>query len=135
MLQTFTALAEPNRLAIVELLRGGPQPVGAIGDRLKMYQPQVSKHLRVLRDAGLVEVEPRAQQRLYALRQQPLRELDVWLDRFRAMWDERLANLERYLLEMEAMESLGATPTSSDAPKTSRRNKAPATPRTRRPRP
>ena len=100
MVQTFSALAEPNRLAIVELLRRGPQPVGAIGDRLHLYQVQVSKHLRVLRDAGLVEVHPRAQQRLYALRREPLRDLDVWLERFRALWDERLSNLERYLTEM-----------------------------------
>ena len=100
MLQTFSALAEPNRLAIVELLRCGPQPVGAIADRLHLYQAQVSKHLRVLRDARLVDVHPQAQQRLYALRREPLRDLDVWLERFRALWDERLSNLERYLTEM-----------------------------------
>jgi DNA-binding transcriptional ArsR family regulator len=110
MIQTFTALAEPNRLAIVELLRRGPQPVGAIGARLHMYQPQVSKHLRVLRDAGLVQVEPRAQQRLYALREEPLRELDQWLEQYRALWDERLANLERYLIEMDAEESREPAP-------------------------
>lgn len=95
MRQTLSALAEPNRLAIVELLHRGPQPVGAIGERLHLYQAQVSKHLRVLRDAGLVKVQPQAQQRLYSLRGEPLRDLDVWLERFRAMWDERLANLER----------------------------------------
>jgi DNA-binding transcriptional ArsR family regulator len=99
MLQTFTALAEPNRLAIVELLRRGPQTVGAIGEQLHLYQPQVSKHLRVLRDAGLVAVQPRAQQRVYALRREPLRDLDRWLEHFRALWDERLASLERYLAE------------------------------------
>jgi DNA-binding transcriptional ArsR family regulator len=100
MIETFTALAEPNRLAIVELLRGGAQPVGTIGTRLRMNQPQVSKHLRVLRDARLVEVQPRAQQRLYALRQEPLRELDAWLERFRSLWEERFENLDRYLAEM-----------------------------------
>ena len=105
MLQTFSALAEPNRLAIVELLRRGPQPVGAIGERLHLYQAQVSKHLRVLRDAGLVEVQPRAQQRLYALRREPMRDLDAWLERFRQLWDERLSNLERYLSEMPDDES------------------------------
>ena len=99
MIQTFSALAEPNRLAIVELLRRGPQPVGAIGESLQLYQAQVSKHLRVLRDAGLVEVQPRAQQRVYALRQEPMRDLDAWLERFRALWDERLSKLERYLIE------------------------------------
>jgi DNA-binding transcriptional ArsR family regulator len=97
MLATFSALAEPSRLAIVDLLRGGAQPVGAICDRLRLSQPQVSKHLRVLRDAGLVEAHPRAQQRLYALRREPLRDLDAWLEQFRALWDERLGNLERYL--------------------------------------
>ncbi|MBC7844319.1 MAG: winged helix-turn-helix transcriptional regulator [Gemmatimonadaceae bacterium] len=105
MLQTFTALAEPNRLRIVELLRAGPQPVGTIGERLRLYQPQVSKHLRVLRDAGLVDVHPRAQQRLYALRSEPLRDLDAWLEHFRSLWDERLSNLERYLVEMQLAES------------------------------
>jgi DNA-binding transcriptional ArsR family regulator len=97
MLNTFSALAEPSRLAIVDLLRAGAQPVGAIGERLRLSQPQVSKHLRVLRDAGLVEAHPRAQQRLYALRREPLLDLDAWLEKFRALWDERLANLERYL--------------------------------------
>lgn len=129
MIQTFTALAEPNRLAIVELLRRGPQPVGVIGERLHMYQPQVSKHLRVLRDAGLVQVEPRAQQRVYALRPQALRDLDVWLDRFRAMWDERLANLERYLREMEAEE---AGVPASPAPAVRPRNATAPGARTRR---
>ena len=67
MVETFAALAEPNRFRIVELLRSGPRPVNDIGERLRLKQPQVSKHLRVLRGAGLVDVEPRAQQRLYAL--------------------------------------------------------------------
>lgn len=120
MLQTFTALAEPNRLAIVELLRRGPQPVGAIGERLHLYQAQVSKHLRVLRDAGLVEVQPRAQQRLYALRREPMRDLDAWLERFRALWDERLLNLERYLSETPDEE-----PPSSESGPVSRQPKAP----------
>jgi DNA-binding transcriptional ArsR family regulator len=104
MLQTLTALAEPNRLAIVDLLRAGAQPVGAIGARLRLNQPQVSKHLKVLRDAGLVAVQPRAQQRVYALQAAPLRVLDDWLAPFRAQWDERLSNLERYLVEMQEAE-------------------------------
>lgn len=107
MLQTFTALAEPNRLRIVELLRAGPQPVGTIGNRLQLQQPQVSKHLRVLREAGLVDVQPRAQQRLYALRPAPLRDLDAWLDHFRALWDQRLASLDRYLTDTAHDEDLG----------------------------
>lgn len=107
MLHTFSALAEPNRLRIVEFLRAGPQPVGTIGHRLQLQQPQVSKHLRVLREAGLVEVRPRAQQRLYALRPAPLRDLHAWLDHFRALWDERLANLDRYLTATQDDEDLG----------------------------
>ena len=74
MLETFVALAEPNRLRIVELLRTGPRPVGEIGGRLHLQQPKVSKHLRVLKDAGLVSAQVRAQQRVYGLRPEPLRE-------------------------------------------------------------
>ena len=100
MLETFTALAEPNRLRIVELLRAGSRPVGEIGTALHLNQPQVSKHLRVLKDAGLVEVEPRAQQRLYGLRAQPLRELNAWLERYREIWDERLDQLDELVDEL-----------------------------------
>jgi DNA-binding transcriptional ArsR family regulator len=89
VIEIFTALAEPNRLRIVDLLRDGPLSVGAIGKALRLNQPQVSKHLRVLRNARLVEAEPRAQQRLYGLRAQPLRELNAWLERYRHIWDER----------------------------------------------
>jgi DNA-binding transcriptional ArsR family regulator len=101
VLETLTALAEPNRLRIVELLRSGPRPAGEIGARLALSQPQASKHLRVLRDAGLVDVEVRAQQRVYELRAEPFRELDVWLDRFRAMWNARLDRLDDYLEHMK----------------------------------
>lgn len=101
MLTTFSALADGNRLRIVELLRSGARPVGEIGARLHLAQPQVSKHLRVLRDAGLVEVEVRAQQRIYELRPEPLRELHEWLARFQAIWDERLDRLDDYLQEMK----------------------------------
>ena len=101
MIETFAALAEPNRLRIVELLRAGACPVGEIGERLHLQQPQVSKHLRVLKDAGLVEVEVRAQQRFYELRAEPLRELNEWLDRFRAVWDEQFDRLDDYLEEMK----------------------------------
>jgi DNA-binding transcriptional ArsR family regulator len=101
VLETLTALAEPNRLRIVELLRAGPRPVGEIGDRLRLQQPQVSKHLRVLKDAGLVDVQAHAQQRYYELRAKPLRELNVWLGRFRRIWDERFDQLDEYLIEMQ----------------------------------
>jgi DNA-binding transcriptional ArsR family regulator len=104
MVDTFAALAEPNRFRIVELLRAGPRPVNDIGERLELSQPQVSKHLRVLKEAGLVDVEPRAQQRVYELRAKPLRELHVWLERYRELWDERFADLDDVLEEMKAKE-------------------------------
>lgn len=104
MVETFAALAEPTRLRIVELLRTGPRPVNEICDHLPMLQPQVSKHLRVLRNAGLVEVQPRARQRIYRLRAAPLRELDEWLERFRTLWSERFARLDDVLAEMQKVE-------------------------------
>jgi DNA-binding transcriptional ArsR family regulator len=104
MIETFTALAEPNRLRIVELLRDGPRPVGAIGTALRLNQPQVSKHLRVLKAARLVEVEPRAQQRLYGLRAQPLRELNTWLERYRRIWGERMDQLGGVIEELKDKE-------------------------------
>ena len=97
MIETLNALAEPNRLRIVELLRDGPRAVGEIGDQLRLRQPQTSKHLRVLRDAGLVDVRPDAQRRLYELRPQPLLELDAWLEPYRQYWSERLDALETML--------------------------------------
>jgi DNA-binding transcriptional ArsR family regulator len=101
VIETFAALAEPNRFRIVELLRAGPRPVNEIGDRLQLNQPQVSKHLRVLKDAGLVDVQPRAQQRLYELRAQPLRQLHGWLERYRQIWDARFAELDALIEELK----------------------------------
>lgn len=98
---TFSALAEPNRLQIVELLRDRPLPVGEIAARLRLRQPQVSKHLRVLSEAGLVQVRPRAQQRIYALRAAPLKELDHWLERYRRLWDERFEQLDDVLRDLK----------------------------------
>jgi DNA-binding transcriptional ArsR family regulator len=98
---TFSALAEPNRLQIVELLRHRPLPVGQIAEQLRMRQPQVSKHLRVLSEAGLVQARPLAQQRIYGLRAEPLRELDAWLERYRRLWDERFEQLDGVLRELE----------------------------------
>ena|SRR2546423_5606268 len=97
---TFSALAEPNRLQIVELLRHRPLPVGQIAERLRMRQPQVSKHLRVLSDAGLVQSRPLAQQRIYGLRAEPLRELDAWLERYRGLWSERFDRMDDLLREL-----------------------------------
>jgi DNA-binding transcriptional ArsR family regulator len=94
---TFSALAEPNRLQIVELLRHRPLPVGRIAERLRMRQPQVSKHLRVLSEAGLVQVRPVAQQRIYGLRAEGLKELDDWLEGYRRLWGERFEQLDDVL--------------------------------------
>jgi DNA-binding transcriptional ArsR family regulator len=96
---TLSALAEPNRLRIVELLRRKPRSVGEIVERLGLRQPQVSKHLRVLSDAGLVEVHPVAQQRIYSLRVEPFDELDAWLARYRRTVDERFDRLDDILRE------------------------------------
>lgn len=104
MIETLTALAEPSRFRIVELLRTGPRAVNDIGERLTLPQPQVSKHLRILRDAGLVDVQPRAQQRLYELRPEPLRKLHDWLERYRRIWDARLDALDELVEELQREE-------------------------------
>ena len=97
----MTALAEPNRMRIVELLREGPRPVSEIAMQLRLRQPQVSKHLKALNEAGLVEVHPHAQQRIYQLQPRPFVELDSWLETFRHIWDRRLDNLDEYLQELK----------------------------------
>lgn len=102
MMETFRALAEPNRFQIVELLRRGPRPVGELVLRLHLRQPQVSKHLRVLSDAGLVEARVDAQRRIYALRPQRLRELDMWIERYRSIWESNFQRLDALLGEMKA---------------------------------
>lgn len=99
---TLSALAEPNRLRIVELLRDRPRPVGEIAERLRLRQPQVSKHLRVLSDAGLVDVRPVAQQRIYELRSEPFNELDKWLEKFRRAAEERYDRLDDLISERKA---------------------------------
>src|SRR5882762_8348754 len=101
MQSTLSALAEPNRLQIVELLRRKPRSVGEIVERLGLRQPQVSKHLRVLSDAGLVEVRAVAQQRIYSLRAEPLKELDVWLERDRRTVEERFDRLNVLIRDKE----------------------------------
>lgn len=105
MIETFAALAEPNRLRIVELLRSGPRPVNAISERLRLNQPQVSKHLRVLKQSGIVDVRPHAQQRLYALRPQALRQMNDWLERFREIWQERFRELDQLVEELNTKET------------------------------
>jgi DNA-binding transcriptional ArsR family regulator len=101
MATTFDVLAEPSRRRILDLLRDGPRPVGELVDSLGMSQPGVSKHLRVLREAGLVEARQDAQRRRYELRLEPLAEVDAWLEPYRRMWSERLDALERHLDQRE----------------------------------
>ncbi len=95
----FEVLAEPNRRAILDLLLVDEQPVGAIVDALAIGQPTVSKHLKVLREAGLVRMRVDANRRIYGLRTQPLVEVDDWLLPYRRRWADRLDALERYLDE------------------------------------
>lgn len=97
MKRALNALAEPNRLKIVELLREGPLTVGEIAERLGLGQPQASKHLRILHEAGLVEVHPIANKRVYMLQPQPFAELGAWADSFRRAIEERYDRLEAYL--------------------------------------
>ena len=103
-METLRALAEPNRFQIVELLRDGPRPVGDMVHRLGLRQPQVSKHLRVLSDAGLVDVRVDAQRRIYALRAAPLKELEVWIERYRRVWEGNFQRLDGVLEELKAKE-------------------------------
>lgn len=96
---TFSALLEPNRFYIVEILRNGPRPVNEIVNRLSLNQPQVSKHLKVLTDAGIVEVTPIANQRFYSLKPQKFQELEEWLQKFKYLWEQRFDRLEKLLQE------------------------------------
>ena len=104
MMATLRALAEPNRFQIVELLRDGPRPVGDMVHRLRLRQPQVSKHLRVLSAAGLVDVRVDAQRRIYALRPAALQELEVWLEKYRRLWEENYQRLDAVLEELNTGE-------------------------------
>ena len=97
MSQTLEVLAEPHRRQILDLLREAERPVGDLVSALGVSQSGVSKHLRVLREAGLVEVRRDAQRRIYRVRLEPLRDLDEWLAPYRFMWGARLDDLERHL--------------------------------------
>ena len=96
---TFDVLAEPTRRRILDLLLHRERPVGELVKRLKLSQPGVSKHLRVLREAGLVSVRSDAQRRIYGVRPEPLQEVAEWLEPYRKLWGERLDALERHLDE------------------------------------
>ena len=98
--ELFSALAEPSRMRIVALLREGPLSVGEIADRLELRQPQASKHLKVLQQAGVVEVQAKANRRHYRLRPEPFREMEDWLAGYRELWSERFDRLDEYLRNM-----------------------------------
>jgi DNA-binding transcriptional ArsR family regulator len=110
MESAFEIIAEPNRRAILSLLVSSEQSVGEIERQLRMTQPTVSKHLRVLREAGFVESTVDAQRRLYRLRPEPLKEIDSWLAQFRRFWSAHIDALERHLDRMHQ-----ATPTKRKA--------------------
>ena len=97
MASTFAVLADPHRRRILDVLRGGERPVNDLVDGLSVSQPTVSKHLKVLREAGLVQVRREANRRVYALDPSPLNELDVWLAPYRRLWNARLDELGRHL--------------------------------------
>ncbi|MDP8983059.1 MAG: metalloregulator ArsR/SmtB family transcription factor [Acidobacteriota bacterium] len=103
MESVFEIIGEPNRRAILSLLAGSQQSVGDMERQLRMTQPTVSKHLRVLREAGFVEATVDAQRRLYRLKPEPLQELDAWLAPFRRFWSAHVDALERHLDRMEPM--------------------------------
>ena len=106
MESVFEIIAEPNRRAILSLLLSSQQSVGEIERQLRMSQPTVSKHLRVLREAGFVESRIEAQRRLYRLRPEPLMELDAWLTPFRRFWSKHLDALEQHLDKMDEVPSV-----------------------------
>ena len=97
MESTFNAIAEPSRRAILSLLAVSERAVGELEEELHLSQPSVSKHLRVLREAGVVEARVQAQRRVYRLRPEPLREVDEWLTQFRRLWSSHVDALERHL--------------------------------------
>lgn len=101
MMTTFDALAEPMRRRILDLLRERPRVVGELVEMLEISQPGISKHLRVLREVGLVRARQDAQRRWYELRPEPLAEIDEWLEPYRQLWSARLDALERHLDEKQ----------------------------------
>src|SRR5262249_30947157 len=121
MESAFEIIAEPNRRAILSLLGSSEQSVGEIERRLRMSQPSVSKHLRVLRDAGFVESTVDAQRRLYRLKPEPFQELDSWLAQFRQFWSGRVDALERYLDQMDQPAGPAKSSKESTSSKSSRK--------------
>lgn len=101
---TLLTIAEPNRFNIIELLKQGPHSVSEIVQALNIGQPQVSRHLRILSEAGLVRSRTKAQQRIYSLKAKPFQELDEWFDSFSILWEERLDNFDDYMLDYKRKE-------------------------------
>ena len=93
----FSVLSEPNRLDIIDLLYRHPRSVNEIVTQLRLNQPQVSKHLRVLADAGVVDITPDKNQRIYSLKAHPFKDLDKWLEKYRKMWSDRFDRLDKVL--------------------------------------
>lgn len=98
-MQAMAALSDPTRREIVASLMDEPADAGTIANRFPISRPAISRHLRVLREAGLVEVEPDAQRRVYHLRAEPLQEIDHWLDKYRQFWGDKLDALDDHLTE------------------------------------
>jgi DNA-binding transcriptional ArsR family regulator len=98
-METFEVLAEPSRRQILDLLRERPRPVGELVELLGQSQPGVSRHLRILREANLVEVRPEGQRRLYELRPAPIAEIGEWIEPYRQLWSQKLDALEAHLDE------------------------------------
>ena len=107
MESSFAIIAEPNRRAILGLLSSSERSVGEIEKKLRMPQTSVSKHLRVLREAGFVEARIEAQKRVYRIRPEPLMEVDTWLSQFRRLWETHVDALERHLDRMEKAQKKG----------------------------
>jgi len=126
MESVFEIIAEPNRRAILSLLVSSEQSVGEIERQLRMPQPTVSKHLRVLRDAGFVESTVDAQRRLYRLKPEPFEELEAWLARFRRFWSAHVDALERHLDRLDP-----STPTKTTSSKRKTKNTTRPKPRTK----
>jgi DNA-binding transcriptional ArsR family regulator len=126
-METFEIIAEPNRRAILSLLVSSEQSVGEIERQLRMTQPTVSKHLRVLRDAGFVESTVDAQRRLYRLKPEPFQQVDAWLAQFRRFWSAHIDALERHLnrMDVDKHRTDPSAPTKSSPKKTKTKQKTP----------
>jgi DNA-binding transcriptional ArsR family regulator len=111
--EAFQALADPTRLLLVEALRGGERPVNDLVAEVAIHQSGVSRHLRILQQAGFVQVRPDGAQRLYSLRPEPFRELDAWVDRYRRLWEARL---DRFAAALEKKKQAGASPRKRRTP-------------------